>query len=135
MISNQLREEIKKKYNGRCAYSGTFLEEDWQVDHIIPKCLYEMGLAQGDPDNIENLVPTQKLINHYKRGLDIETFRREWLGKLHEKLKKLPRNPKTERSKKRKAYMLKIAHYFGVTEDKPFDGKFYFEKQSDNNIT
>jgi len=76
-ISKKNRELIKQKFNGLCAYSGTVLEDDWQVDHIKPllrgrrknKMLFE------DRDCIENMIPCQKIINHYKRALDIETFR------------------------------------------------------------
>ena len=42
-------------------------------------------------------------------------------------LKKLPKNPKTEKSIKRKAYLLKVANFFDISIDKPFSGKFYFE--------
>jgi hypothetical protein len=72
-------------------------------------------------------MPTQKLINHYKNTLPLESFRTWYLGGLHNRLKKLPKNPRTEKGKRHKEYMLKIANYFGITEDKPFSGKFYFE--------
>lgn len=35
-ISKKQREEIKQKFEGLCAYSGTPLEDDWQVEHIKP---------------------------------------------------------------------------------------------------
>ena len=125
-ISKKLREKIKNKYGGLCAYSGTPLEDDWQIDHIKPKRYFKVSGEKGAND-IDNLIPTQRLINHYKRGLDLETFITEWLGKLHIRLAKLPKNPRTEKSKRRIEYMRKIASYFGITEDKPFNGKFYFE--------
>lgn len=110
-----------------CAYSGTPLENDWQVEHIKPKFHFEYGIEQGNPDNIDNLVPVQKLINHYKRALDLEKFRNDWLGKMHIRLARLPKNPRTEKSKKRIKYMRTIAGYFGITPDKPFGKVFYFE--------
>jgi hypothetical protein len=124
-MNKTLREKVKNKFNGRCAYSGTILEDDWQVDHLIPKkeCNYFMGNA----DDINNLVPSQKLINHYKRALSLETFRSIWLGKLHKRLLKLPKNPRSEKSIKRKLYLLKIAEYFKITPEQPFSGVFYFE--------
>lgn len=121
------RSVIKQKYNGLCAYSGTPLEDDWQIEHIVPQFYYEIGIEQGDKNNIDNLVPVQKLINHYKRGLSLEDFRTWYLGNLHKRLAKLPKNPRTEKSKRRNAYMRKIAKYFGITEENPFSGKFYFE--------
>lgn len=126
-ISRKKKEIIKNKYNGLCGYSGTPLEDNWEVDHIVPIIFFKIGIKQGNPDDINNLIPTQKFINHYKRGLDIEEFRTERLGKLHHRLKKLPKNPRTEKSKRHNDYMRKIAKYFAITEEKPFSGKFYFE--------
>lgn len=77
--------------------------------------------------NLDNIVPCQKIINHYKASMSLESFRTWYLGGLHERLKKLPKNPRTEKGEKRKAYLLKVASYFGITQDKPFSGKFYFE--------
>ena len=73
------------------------------------------------------MFPTQRKINNYKSSYDLETFRTFLLGGLHERLAKLPKNPKVEKSIKRKESMLKIASYFEITKDKPFSGKFYFE--------
>jgi len=130
-ISEKLREKVRQKYNGLCAYSGTPLEDDWQVDHVKPKYLFEIGLEEGNPDDIDNLMPVQKLINHYKRALDLENFRNERLGRMHLQIAELPKNPRTEKSKKRKKYLLKIADYFGITEKKPFNKIFYFETLMD----
>ena len=121
------RDSVKNKYGGRCAYSGTILEDDWQVDHLVSKKIYKYKKLKGNPNDIENLVPTQAIINHYKRALSLKEFRNWYLGGLHKRLKKLPKNPRTEKSHKHKAYMLKIAAYFGITEDKPFNKQFYFE--------
>jgi len=124
------RELIKNKFGGLCAYSGTVLEDDWQIEHIKPvrRNWWINTAINEENDNLENMVPVQKLINHYKHSLDLELFRTLYLGKLHEKLKKLPKNPKTEKSKRHIEYMRKIADYFGITEDEPFDGVFFFEK-------
>lgn len=114
------REEVYNKYGGRCAYSGTPLKDDWQIDHIIPvsDC--------GSPE-IENLLPVQRILNHYKRAYPLELFRTWLLGELHLRLRKLPKNPKAERSIRHKEYLLEVAELFGITEDKPFSQVFYFE--------
>ncbi len=127
-MNKKLRAKVRNKYNGFCAYSGTPLEDDWQIDHIIPKIKFELGFEKGDPDDINNLVPTQRLINHYKRGLSLNEFRDWYLGGLHERLAKLPKNPRTEKSKRHVAYMRKVAGYFNITETRPFSGVFYFEQ-------
>mgnify|MGYP003434777171 FL=1 len=129
------RNIIFNKYNGKCAYCGTELKDDWQVDHVKPRIMFEIGSYQyeGNPNDINNLVPCQKIINHYKRALDLETFRTWFLAGLHVRLKKLPKNPKVEKSIKKKAYLLEVAYLFGISEDSPFSGKFYFEKLELNN--
>ena len=128
-MNKTIRDKVYAKYNGNCAYSGTPLDKDWQVDHINPKRLYDYGMFSGDPDCIDNLVPAQRLINHYKRALPLDDFRNKWLGGLHKRLAKLPKNPKTVKGQNRKNYLLDIAAYFEITPDKPFSGVFYFEMQ------
>ena len=129
-ISKKDRELIRLKYGGKCAYSGTELEPDWQIDHIVPvvRNWWTNTAMFEDAHNIENMVPVQKIINHYKHSCRLEDLRTWLLGGLHERLKKAPKNPQTEKSIKRKAYQLKVASYFGITPEKPFDGKFYFEQ-------
>lgn len=128
-ISKKDREIIRNKYGGKCAYTGTDLKDDWQVDHIIPvrRNLFGTGALGEDNHSIENMVPCQRIVNHYKHSLLLEEFRTWLLGGLHERLKTLPKNPKTEKSAKRKAYMLEVAGLFGITPEKPFSGIFFFE--------
>lgn len=122
------RQRIYQKYNGLCAYSGTPLEDDWQIDHINPIRRNWDGTCLFPQDDKEaNLVPVQKIINHYKHSLLLDDFRKWLLGGLHERLAKLPKNPRTEKSRKRKEYLLKVASYFDITPEKPFSGVFYFE--------
>lgn len=127
-ISKTKREAVYLKYGGLCAYTGTPLKEDWQVDHKVPQYLFKEGIYSGDPDDLNNLLPAQRIINHYKRSLTVKDFKEWYLGGLHERLKKLPKKTKSDSTKKRKAYLLEVADYFGISEDKPFKGLFYFEK-------
>lgn len=128
------RQKIFDKYNGRCAYSGTPLESDWQIDHIKPvvRNWWTNTMLFSDADNMDNMVPAQKLINHYKHSYSLEDFRTWLLGGLHLRLNKVPKNPRTEKGAKKKAYILKVASYFGITEDNPFSGVFYFESKQTN---
>ena len=127
------RERIYNKFGGLCAYSGTPLEPDWQIEHINPvvRNWWTNTMMFKDDDKESNMVPVQKLINHYKHSISLQEFKIWLLGGLHERLRKLPKCPRTEKSKKHKEYMLKVASYFGITEDKPFTGKFYFETLTD----
>lgn len=127
MISKKDKEIIKNKFGGKCAYTGRDLDDDWQIDHLKSIRLFKIGKEKGDPNHIENLYPALKIVNHYKRALPLEAFRNWFLGELHVRLKKLPRNPKTEKGIKRKIYLLSVAEVFGISEDNPFTGIFYFE--------
>lgn len=93
-----------------------------RLTHLVSK-----GAVFENEHHIDNMFPCQKIVNHYKGSLNLETFRTWFLGGLHERLKKLPKNPNTEKSRKKKAYLLEVASLFGISEDVPFSGKFYFE--------
>ena len=131
-ISKKDREIIKQKFGGKCAYTGTELKDDWQVDHVEPLIRnWWTNTAMFECNHkLDNMFPVQKIVNHYKGSLDLETFRTWYLGGLHERLNKLPKNPKVEKSIKRKAYLLEVAQLFGIEIDKPFSGTFYFETLS-----
>lgn len=129
-MTKKLRQEVYDKYGGRCAYTGCFLEDDWQVDHMVSKHLWIYYKNEGSFDNIENLLPALRIVNHYKRAQDLEYFR-EYMTDFHKRLAKLPKKTTVERTKNRIIYMNKVADVFGITVDKPFCGKFYFETLGD----
>ena len=118
-----IRALVYNKFNGKCAYSGTELKYDWQVEHIIP----HRGEDPALKADINNMCPVQKLINHYKHSMPLEDYRYT-LKNMHKRLAKLPKKPRTVKSRRRIIYMTLIAEYFGITPDRPFDGVFYFEK-------
>ncbi|MFA5366695.1 MAG: hypothetical protein WC333_02325 [Dehalococcoidia bacterium] len=137
-MNKSTRQAVHDKFNGLCAYTGKPLGNDWQVDHILSKKKHKYKLFHTcstateiyaklkEIDNLNNLLPAIKIINHYKRALDLEGFRR-YMSDFHKRIAKLPKNPVVERSRKTKAYMLEVARLFDITPDKPFSGKFYFE--------
>lgn len=128
MAKDNKRELVRLKYNGRCGYSGHPLPEKWQVDHIVPRSHYRWA-QPGEtkhPDDLENLLPCLTILNHYKRALDLEGWRR-YLLTLHMRLKKLPNKTIVGRTQRRKDYLFEVAGLFGITVDKPFCGVFYFE--------
>lgn len=64
------REEVYKKCHGHCAYCGQPIKyEDMQVDHVKP-------LRLNGEDAIENMLPSCRSCNHYKRGNSLEAFRK-----------------------------------------------------------
>ena len=123
------RERIYNKFGGLCAYSGTPLEDDWQIEHICPivRNWYDGTVQFKEHDTEDNIFPVQKILNHYKHSLSLDQFRNWLLKDLHKRLKKLPKNPRTEKGQKKKDYLLNVAGFMGIAEDKPFCGKFYFE--------
>jgi hypothetical protein len=122
------RQLIFNKFGGKCAYSGTELKDDWQIDHIIPKCITLQSFHNIKSHNdIENLIPCQRIINHYKRALPLDIFKSWYLDGLHLRISKLPKKTNSPTAIKRKNYLLEVASYFDITESNPFNGKFYFE--------
>src|SRR5690554_1535143 len=92
------RQRIYSKFNGLCAYSGTPLEDDWQIDHVEPirRNWWDGTCEHPERETEDNLVPCQRAINKYKSSNPLETFRNFQLGRMHERMKKLPKNPKSE---------------------------------------
>ena len=87
-----------------------------QVDHIVPQYKKIDPLHFGvtiDIDSFENLMPSCRRRNHYKRDKDLELFRRS-MKTLHERLEK--------------HYINKVAVDYGMIKITPFSGTFYFER-------
>ena len=120
------RQQVYRKYNGHCAYCGQEIEyRDMQVDHMFPKCLDGMydwgGLKYKGThiDEYDNLMPSCRICNHYKRANNLESYR-NLMTTLHERLMKI--------------YIVRVAVKYGIAKITPFDGMFYFEKQNKNEM-
>ena len=99
------------KYGGHCAYCGKKLAyQDMQVDHIDPQRHYG---DRGKADRVENLNPSCRRCNHYKRAHSLEKFR-FLLKTLHQRVREI--------------YICKVAEDYGVIKIEDWDDKFYFEK-------
>ena len=110
------RQQVFEKYNGHCGYCGKEFEtiKEMQVDHIIPKCLKIQSYHRlKEINDVNNLMPSCRRCNHYKRGDTLEQFR--------EKMKTLDERIKN-------GYINKVAIDFGIIVLTKFDGAFYFEK-------
>ena len=102
------RQKVYEKYNGHCAYCGKAISiKDMQVDHILPQ-------RNGGTDDIDNLNPSCRLCNHYKRAYSIESFRDFALSGLIDRLMKI--------------YIFRVALSYGMITINNWDKKFYFEK-------
>ncbi len=118
-LSKKVRQQIYERFDGRCAYCGCPIEyKQMQVDHYYPRCRERFYARRFkiDVHAPENLMPTCRRCNHYKRARTPNQFR-ELMKTLHERLEAI--------------YILKVAVDFGMATIKPFDGKFYFEKVKD----
>ncbi len=120
------RLEVYNKYKGRCSYCGTKIEyKAMQIDHLFPKRFSHhfknpesrkyFNLKGDHIDSIENLMPSCRRCNHYKRALILEEFRKLLLT-LHERIKS--------------QYINKVAIDYGIIFINSWDGVFYFEKTS-----
>ena len=106
-MKKQIRVDVYNKYGGRCAYCGLPIKyANMQVDHIIPK-------FNGGTDYINNLNPSCRRCNHYKRSMSLEFFRHT-IKTLHKRIKQI--------------YICKVGYDFGVIRHNEWDGLFYFEK-------
>lgn len=107
------RKKIYQKYDGRCSYCGHGIEfHEMQVDHKIAKARMHHNEYRS-ADWWDNLMPSCRRCNHYKRAETVEQYRR--------KLMTIQDRIKTD-------YIVKVAIDYGVIEFTPFDGEFYFEK-------
>lgn len=127
-IPKKLREQVYAKYNGHCAYCGCKLDyKDMQADHA--NSLWSKAYPDGqrkvtdDPsitqdDSIENLMPACRQCNFYKEACNIEQFRTI----LKESFEKNSLN----------TWQIRFGIKYGMIEKHPWDGKFYFEKETNN---
>ena len=104
------RNKVYDKYNKRCGYCGKHLEiKEMQIDHISPK----WSAKDSSVFEFENLMPSCRRCNHYKREKNLEQFRLFMLA-LHERIQN--------------DYKNKVALDYGIISIKPFNGVFFFEK-------
>ena len=116
------REKVYRKYGGRCAYCGNEIEyKNMQVDHLVPQHLFDesQNLMGIEMNGFENLMPSCRRCNHYKRAHSLETFRRL----LMDMEKKVVGT-----------YLGKIAKDYKMVEWKGWDGIFYFERKEESII-
>ena len=108
-MKKEIRLQVYNKYDGHCAYCGNKIEyKDMQVDHIIPQ------RVNGSND-IENLMPSCRICNHYKRGYTLYQFKEWLLAGIIERIKKI--------------YIVRVAEKYGMITFHEWDKKFYYEKE------
>lgn len=127
-MTKKQREIVYNKYNGHCAYCGKIIDyKDMQVDHLIPQRAFDSKkpyrrkyknlkdtIEIADVNDINNLMPSCRRCNHYKRANPLEDFRYYLLDMKHKLLDD--------------SYLGKVAMDYGMVTWNGWDGKFYFEK-------
>lgn len=117
-FSGKTRERVYKKYGGHCAYCGLMLTpHEMQIDHFIPKDMESLVVCGNFPglnsiDDFQNLMPSCRMCNHYKRAHSLEVFRRY--------IEEIPRKCSED-------YIYKIGVRYGLIEEHRKPVKFYFE--------
>jgi hypothetical protein len=104
------KEILFDKFGGCCAYCGAnLLKVVWDIDHIKPKYL-------GGSNDIENLNPSCRRCNVWKKTFSIEEFRQEIMAQSERLLKS--------------SAGVRLAVDYGVIEIKTTKIKplFYFEQ-------
>jgi 5-methylcytosine-specific restriction endonuclease McrA len=129
-MKKEIRQKIHFKYGGKCAYCGNDITyKEMQVDHLTPIKLKHMyygndaskrfyGVVGDNINSFENLMPSCRRCNHYKRSYKLEEYRK-LMKSLHERIGM--------------KYINKVAIDYGVIILQPFDGLFYFEKEKEKN--
>jgi 5-methylcytosine-specific restriction endonuclease McrA len=115
------REKVHQKYCGKCGYCGEEIAiKEMQIDHIEPiyrnhsnSELSAMNVIRGTND-FENLMPSCKSCNNYKKTLTVEKFRIE-MQKQVQRCNNYSTN-------------YRFAKKFGLIEETNLAVIFFFEK-------
>ena len=100
-FNKKKREKVYAKCNGHCAYCGDPIKyKEMQVDHIIPKIdfFYHVSrksyvpeflnhLTLADTNHIDNLFPSCRKCNNFKKTFHLELFRSELEDQLNRAFK------------------------------------------------
>lgn len=118
-IPRSVREEVRKKYNGRCAYCGEQLKPRWEVDHLIPlRRDRNGGCRNPENHNFENFMPSCVSCNRDKRNMSLEQWRSTLLHKVELLSSESP--------------MFRMVKRFGMIEIVDLEEiRFYFESFED----
>lgn len=79
-IPVHIREEVRQKFGGSCAYCGMTLRKSFRVDHVIP-------VASGGIDDIANYFPACGKCNAFKSDWPLERFRQELENQIFQHLR------------------------------------------------
>lgn len=124
--------KIKNRFNGYCAYSGKPLDDNWEIDYLFPLSdkIWGRNMAallgiNFKKDSIYNKVPCCSIVRYFKVGSNTTQFK-NFLLQVHLEAFKDPNNLQKDIVRKEK--LKELCALFDIEQDKPFCGKFYYEK-------
>lgn len=106
MTKNE-REQVRTKFDGRCAYCGVNLGPKFHVDHVHPK-------FRGGDDCLSNYFPACTRCNLWKKTYTIEEFRNEIEMQIERLRKRVPG--------------FRLAEDFGLIGKSGKEIRFWFEE-------
>lgn len=112
-IPKSLRDQVRKKFGGHCAYCGV-KPDKLQIDHLVPVQRYQG--PDFDHNDLSNLMPACFSCNNFKNVLSLDQFRESL---------------ETQARKGRQySVNFRLAEKFGLitVHEKPI--VFHFEKES-----
>lgn len=114
-ISKKLREKIRQKYCGHCAYCGGVLSARWHIDHINPivRDWIKGTCKYPEKHTIENMNPSCPSCNIMKGSMSLDSFRRLIGGFIT--------------SLNRDSTQYKFAKRYGLVQEVDREVKFFFE--------
>lgn len=114
-MNKALRQKVKAKFGGKCAYCGCDLGDKWHVDHLDPIIRNADGTVEHpENDVIANYMPSCVGCNLSKKRMSLDNWR-NWI-KGH--IVSLNRDNPAYRTAKR----------FGLVVEQDIDVNFYFER-------
>lgn len=100
------RKLVFNKFGGRCAYCGIVLVRGFHIDHVVP-------LKKGGSCDMDNLYPSCRRCNSWKKTFDLEQFREEIEAQTDRLLKRSPQ--------------YNLAFDYGLIKETQKKVTFYFE--------
>lgn len=115
-LTKTQREQLRNKYDGRCAYCGDQLPDKWHADHIEPIVRFGVGGVCEKPENnrLDNFNPSCPSCNIIKGSNSLEAFRKTVAGFV--------------KSLNRDSTQYKFAKRYGLLAETEIDVTFWFEK-------
>lgn len=115
-LTKPQREELRNKYDGRCAYCGDLLSARFHADHIEPivRNWIDGGCEKPENNRLDNYNPSCPSCNIIKGSNSLEAFRKTVAGFV--------------KSLNRDSTQYKFAKRYGLVEETDIEVVFWYER-------